>query len=294
MRARFLLLALLAGLVPAATGHAQSIPSTSSSKAVAPELPLPILQSLAYVDIESGRALQLTDGVYEDARRHLRLEPTLYASGDLDGDSTRDAAVLREERNKASGVTTLHIAAVVQRAFRVRNLASLRLGEHVQVRALAIDNRHATLSLIVMGEGDDAFRPTLKMTLALKLAGSEWHIMRQEPGGRFKPADLSGTAWKLAAGNAITAHFAAEPDGTMRLAGRTICARYAATMDETGAIAEVTAFAPDSAKTPCSAEAHESDRAFLAALAQARRIEFRFGRLALAGERGAALAFVRE
>ena len=275
MRARFLLLALLAGLVPAATGHAQSIPSTSSSKAVAPELPLPILQSLAYVDIESGRALQLTDGVYED-------------------DSTRDAAVLLEERNKASGVTTLHIAAVVQRAFRVRNMASLRLGEHVQVRALAIDNRHATLSLIVMGEGDDAFRPTLKMTLALKLAGSEWHIMRQEPGGRFKPADLSGTAWKLAAGNAITAHFAAEPDGTMRLAGRTICARYAATMDETGAIAEVTAFAPDSAKTPCSAEAHESDRAFLAALAQARRIEFRFGRLALAGERGAALAFVRE
>ncbi len=294
MRARLLLLAFLAALGAAggaACGaFAQSLPPTASPKALPSDLPLPVLQSLAYVDIAPNRALPLDRGIYRDAQRYLRLADELHAAGDLDGDGTRDAAVLLEERTLATGVPTLHLAGVVQRAFRVRNMASFRLGEHVQVRSLAIHDRQATLSLLVMGEGDAPARPTLKMTLALKLAGSEWQVMRQEPAGRFALADLAGTGWKLAADPAITAQFAPATDGALRLSGRLNCGRYAATLTEEGAIADLVSLPPESAKTPCTSQAQEADRAFLAALASARDPRFDFGRLAL----GSAIAFARE
>ena len=294
MRARLLLLASLAALgaaCGAASGaHAQSLPPTSSPKALPSDLPLPVLQSLAYVDIAAGRALPLERGTYRDAQRQLRLVEEMLAAGDLDGDGTRDAAVLLEERALATGAPTLHLAGVVQRAFRVRNMASFRLGEHVQVRSLTIHDRLAIVSLLVMGEGDGPARPTLKMTLALKLAGSEWQVMRQEPGGRFTLADLAGTSWKLAADPAVTAQFAFAADGALRLSGRTHCARYAATLTEEGAVADLATLPPDSARTPCGAQAREADRAFLAALAAARDPRFDFGRLSL----GSAIAFARE
>lgn len=299
MRARLLLPASLAAIAVACgaacgafaqSSPATALPPTASPKALPSDLPLPVLQSLSYVDIAANRALPLENGVYRDAQRELRLVSELQAAGDLDGDGTRDAAVLLEDRARATGVPTLHLAGVVQRAFRVRNMASFRLGEHVQARSLSIHDRQAIVSLLVMGEGDAPARPTLKMTLALKLAGSEWQVMRQEPGGRFAIADLAGTAWTLAADPAITASFARAADGALRLTGRTHCARYAATLTEEGAVAELATLPANSAKTPCSAEALEADRAFLATLAGARGVAFRFGRLAL----GSAIAFARE
>jgi len=283
MRARLLLsaLALLTGL--ASDGLAQSQP-----KSMAPDIPLPILQSLPYVDIESGRSLPLIDGVYADRKRSLRLEPSLVAQGDLDNDGTRDAAVLLEER--INDVPTLHLAAVVQRAGRIRNMASLRLGEHVQIRSLAIEDKTIVLALLVMGEGDAKARPTLKMTLGLKLAGSELQIMRQEPGGRFTIAELAGTSWKLAnSPHVITAQFAAAPDGGLRLTGRAPCNHYAATLDAGGKPRTIVKGPPLGTKRDCATEAATAESDFLAALGATRSIDFKFGKLALAAGESALL-----
>lgn len=279
-------LVVLTGL--ASGGFAQGQP-----KSMAPDIPLPILQSLPYVDIESGRALPLTDGLYADRTRSLRLEPSLLAHGDLDNDGARDAAVLLEER--INDVPTLHLAAVVQRAGRVRNMASLRLGEHVQVRSLAIEDRTIVLALLVMGEGDAASRPTLKMTLGLKLAGSELQIMRQEPGGRFMLGELAGTSWKLAnAAHTITAEFARAPDGGLRLTGRAPCNHYAATLDAGGNARNVIKGPPLGTKRDCATEAALAESEFLAGLAATRALAFSFGRLSLADKQGGAMLWQRE
>lgn len=185
-------LALLAG--PAIQTHAQTQQAANQQlpDLPLPDLPLPILQSLSYVDIEKGRALELAGGVYRDERRALRLLSDLIAHGDLDHDGTRDAAVLLEER--IAETTILHLAAVVQRAGRVRNMASWRLGEHAQVKSLAIENGIVVVSLLSLGEGDAPSRPTVKMVLGLKLAGSEMQLMRREPKGRLASDRRSSTA----------------------------------------------------------------------------------------------------
>jgi hypothetical protein len=178
VRVVLLALALLAG--PATYTHAQT---QQAATQFSPDVPLQVLQSLAYVDIEKGRALSFIDGVYRDERRSMRLLDASIAYGDLDHDGTRDAVVLLEERTRET--TILHLAAVVQRAGRVRNMASWRLGEHAQVKSIAIDNGVVMLSLLAMGEGDVPAKPTVKMLLGLKLAGSEIQLMRREPKGRL-------------------------------------------------------------------------------------------------------------
>lgn len=180
MCVRVILVALALLASPAIETRAQTQQAANQQL---PDLPLPILQSLAYVDIEKGRALELAGGVYRDERRALRLLGDLVAHGDLDHDGTRDAVVLLEER--IADTTILHLAAVVQRAGRVRNMASWRLGEYAQVKSLAIENGIVVVSLLSLGEGDPPSRPTVKMVLGLKLAGSEMQLMRREPKGRL-------------------------------------------------------------------------------------------------------------
>lgn len=162
--------------------HAHAQTQQAAANQQAPDLPLPILQSLAYVDIEPGRALSLNEGGYSDERRTLRLLTAPMAHGDLDGDGTRDAVVLLEERR--GDATILHLSAVVQRAGRVRNMASLKLGE-AQVTALAIENGTIVLALLGRGEGDAPAEPRQRLLLGWKLAGSELLLMRREPKGRL-------------------------------------------------------------------------------------------------------------
>lgn len=283
MRPRVLFaLALLCGFA------ATPVRAQPSPKALLPDIPLPILQSLAYVDIEPGRAVALVDGTHDDGRRRLRLEPSLLAKGDLDNDGTRDAAVLIEQR--LQGVPTLYVAAVVQRAGRIRNMASLRLGEHVQVRSLTIEHRIIVLSLLVPGEGDAAARPTLKMTLGLKLDGSELQLMRQEPRGRFTVAELAGTSWRLAAAAgatpAPTGWFAADGAGGVRLSGRGPCSHFSAGFTSEGTARQVSRGAALNTRLPCAAAAAAAETDFLARLGNAALAGFSFGRLALADGQG--------
>lgn len=183
MRARLFLPALALSLSLASGASAQT---QSLQQAFADDVPLPILQSLSYVDIERGRALPLKDGQYLEEGRALRLLSAM-AHGDLDRDGTRDVVVLLEER---IGTTpTLHLAAVVQRAGRVRNMASIKLGDHAQVRSVAILEQIIELRLLVMGAGDTPGQPTQPMALAYRLAGSELLLMRRDPGRRLAVAD---------------------------------------------------------------------------------------------------------
>ncbi len=289
LRSLFLAASLLSGLsLAAAPAQAQSSP-----KALLPDLPLPILQSLSYVDIEPGRTVTLSDGMHQDDRRTLRLEPSLVAHGDLDHDGTRDAAVLIEQRVR--DVPTLYLSVVVQRAGRVRNMASLLLGEHVQVRSLSIENRIVLLSLLVLGEGDAAARPTLQMTLGLKLDGSELQIMRQEPRGRFTAVELAGTSWKLAeAPWPVTAEFALANDGSLRLTGRAPCHHWSAGVAADGAVQAVTRGGLLGTRRLCSPEMAAAERDFLAALGATETVAFRFGRLALAGAGGGAMLWHKD
>ncbi|MGE0154850.1 MAG: hypothetical protein AB7R90_19695 [Reyranellaceae bacterium] len=174
--------ALLLGLAGAA--HAQTMQATLQAEPG--DIPLPLLQSLPYVDIDKGRALILSEGRYFEEGRAVRLLAPM-AQGDLDSDGTRDAAVLLEERIGATA--TLYLSAVVQRAGRVRNMASLRLGDGVQAQALAIVDQQIVVGLLAPRAGDAPGAPSLPTTLAFRLDGSELLLMRREPGRRTRIAN---------------------------------------------------------------------------------------------------------
>jgi hypothetical protein len=179
MRARSFMAALALSLSLATAAHTQN---ATTQQAFADDVPLPILRSLSYVDIERGRALPLTDGEYLDEARALRLLPAM-AQGDLDRDGTRDVAVLLEERVGANSM--LYLSAVVQRAGRVRNLASLKLGRDVEVRSVTIADQQIELRVLAMAAGDAPGRPSMPMLLAYKLADNELLLMRREPQRRL-------------------------------------------------------------------------------------------------------------
>ena len=188
MRARSFMAALALSLSLATAAHTQN---ATTQQAFADDVPLPILQSLSYVDIERGRALTLTDGQYLDEGRVLRLLSSM-AQGDLDRDGTRDVAVLLEERVGSSSM--LYLSAVVQRAGRVRNLASLRLGRDVEVRSVTISDQQIELRVLAMAAGDAPGRPSVPMLLAYKLSDNELLLMRREPqrrGSTSAPASAS-------------------------------------------------------------------------------------------------------
>ena len=120
----------------------------------------------------------LVDGRYEGepfgaggaSRPTVTLLPETVTYGDLDGDGRADAAVVLVSDSGGSG--TYHYLAVVQsRDGKPANVATVLLGDRVQVRSLAIENGRLLMNLLAHAADDPACCPTLEIIRAFRLEG---------------------------------------------------------------------------------------------------------------------------
>jgi hypothetical protein len=80
------------------------------------------------------------------------------AYGDLNGDSTPDAAVILWEDGGGSG-TFANLAVVLNRNGKPRHLASELLGDRVKIRSIRIRNRIVTVDMLTQGPNDPMSEP---------------------------------------------------------------------------------------------------------------------------------------
>ncbi len=213
---------------------------------VAPSPPVPVtpadLESLTYHGVLEA-PVTLSAGAYEGApydpggaaRPRVRLLEDLVALGDLNGDGVTDAAALLVASGGGSG-EFLHVAAVTGASGEPENVATMLLGDRVDVRSFGIEDGNIRLRMLVAGPGDAACCPMEDASLALRLGDGELVEAAATDHGRFSAASLEGTAWRLShtdlgepasAAAAVTLKFL--PDG--QIAGSAGCNRYSGSFE---------------------------------------------------------------
>ena len=180
-----LALLVLAGC-GSATGGAGSEalpPAPSGPGDAAVELSDDQLANMEY-DYGDGSAV-LVDGVYEEkpfadsATFLVRLSLLQSrARGDLNGDGLEDAAVVLVNNPGGSG-TFEYLAAVVNRDGEPVNVASVFLGDRVQITALAIVDGRIELDVVTHGPDDPLCCPTLEERRVFELTDGELRSVRE-------------------------------------------------------------------------------------------------------------------
>ena len=120
--------------------------------------------NLTYTGIYTD-AVTLTDGTYtgEPFVPDGALRPTVkliqVAAGDLNGDGAEDAAVLLMENSGGSG-SFVYLAAVVDDAGTMTNVATILLGDRWQINSFTVTDGQIALDALRQGENDPLCCPS--------------------------------------------------------------------------------------------------------------------------------------
>lgn len=144
------------------------------------ELDLEVLLNSTYRGI-LDEAVTLVDGAFEGetfvaggaSRPVVTLIPQPIAYGDLNDDGRMDAAVVLVSDSGGSG-SFVYLAAVQTRDGVPDNMATLMLGDRVQVKSLAIEDSRLIARLLSHAPGDPACCPSLEETRYLRLSGNQF------------------------------------------------------------------------------------------------------------------------
>ncbi len=162
------------------------VPAVAPSISATPDvLTLDVLKNAAYrLDLSASGVARLTNGVYMEhiipgapvtMVVHL---PGPIATGDLNGDGVDDAAVILTADPGDSGVF-YYLAAVVNEAGQPRHVASVVLGDRIQVKSLSIAAEQVVVHLAIQGPDDPACCPSREITQKYELRG-ETLVMVEE------------------------------------------------------------------------------------------------------------------
>ena len=143
------------------------------------ELDIETLRHSTYQGV-LDEAVTLADGRFEGepfvaggaSRPIVTLLPEPVAFGDLDGDGQAEAAVILVFDAGGSG-SFVYLAAVEARDGVADNVATLLLGDRVQVKALDIEGGRLVARLLTHAPDDPACCPTLEKTLTLRLSDNQ-------------------------------------------------------------------------------------------------------------------------
>jgi heat shock protein HslJ len=211
--------------------------------------------------------------------------------GDLEGDGREEAVVLLGESGGGSG-TYVYLAVVDRVHGELRNIATRRIGDRVQIRSGRIENGRIFLDLVQPGPKDPACCPGELVTRSWVLRpGGEV----EEIGTTVRPARLSletleGGEWILRAWSADEPAPAA-PEVTLSFhAGQFVgfagCNRYFAAARE-GRVPGAVSIGPvGSTKMACPEPAMAVENRFLAQLGRVKRFGLLAGQLALLYDAG--------
>jgi len=257
--------------------------------------PMDEYRNLTYQGIYD-HPVTLQGGVYEGepfipggaSRPRVQLVEDIHARGDLDGDGVSEAVVLLAESSGGSGVMT-YLALVSWRNGAPQNLATVSIGDRVQIRSLRLDSGELILEVIKAGPKDAACCPTRKTRTICRLQDGHLVEASSEDQGSMSLRDLEGVAWRLTHLTRQTA----VPEGVLvtltvegdRVSGSAGCNRYFGSVRGAGP-RELTIGPLGSTRMVCPEPRMETERRYLTALESIRELGFLNGRLALSYEPG--------
>ena len=247
------------------------------------------LANLNYLGIYD-QPVQLADGRYEGmpyveggASRPVVRLADLRAEGSLSGDAIDEIAVLLSESSGGSG-THIYLGIVENRQGQPRNVATIGLGDRIQVRSLSIENGYIQLELITTGPGEPACCPTLAVRKSFGLENDRLVEVFSEELGAISIADLEGVAWRLVEFGRedpvdASVHVTARLSG-QNLSGSGGCNRYFAAASSGGG-RQLSIGPPGSTRRACPEPQMQAERRYFGALETVRQFGFVMGRLAL-------------
>ena len=136
---------------------------------------------------KDGQA-QLQDGTYEEAiegsasKIHVAMMD-IMALGDLNGDGIWDAVVVLEASGGSGTFRSLE--AVINENGEPVHVASVLLGDRVQIEELIIGDRYIRVKMVTHGQGDAMCCPTLRVVQLYQLTDDGLQLRHQEERGRI-------------------------------------------------------------------------------------------------------------
>ena len=258
--------------------------------------------SFGGLQVHAG-TIALVDGRWEGqppvaggaSRPRVDLVTDLRLAADLDGDGREEAVVLLAESTGGSGVL-VDLAVTARDGDAVRNVATVLLGDRVQVRDVRLVGATLVADLVRAGPGDAACCPGETVTRLFSLKQDRLdEIPSSAAPGRLSLRDLSGVEWVLrrwSPGEPAPA----QPEVTLsyrdgRISGRAGCNGYfaSATGEAPGEIAVGPAGAT---RMACPPEAMAVETRFLGILPRIDRYAFLSGQLTLSYEQDGTRRFL--
>jgi len=239
--------------------------------------------------------ITLLNGVWEGnpsvpgsaARLRVELLTSVAVTGDLAGDSTPESVMLLAVSSGGSG-TRLHLAVVGRTGGRVLNLATVEVGDRVQVRRTTVTNRRIEMDVVRAGPDDAMCCPTEKAHLTWVLEGTRLVPQGDAVTGRASIDDIAGTEWLLTHFD-WTERAPDTPPVTLELrggalAGRGGCNRYTGGAKAAEGAGGFTIGPVAATRMACAPEAMRVEDRFLAALSSVTSYSFQAGQLVLGYE----------
>lgn len=205
--------------------------------------------------------------------------------GDLDNDGVDEAAVVLAASSGGSG--TFDYLALVDRTAdgRLDNLATVPLGDRVQIRNARIEDRRVVVDAVRAGPNDAACCPGELVRWAWTLEDGVPEQVVSEATGRLSLETIAGTEWVLERW-AWNEPAPAEPEVTLtvvdsRLAGSSGCNRYSATVEAAESPGDVSIGPVAGTRMACPEQAASVEQRFLSQLERVITYGFVLGKLGL-------------
>jgi len=276
------------GCAAAVSGAAPAGAAASSASAVSA---LVDLQNLRYSGLgDAPGVVTLIDGRWEAgpaigaSSAVVTLDADFRLVGDLDGDGLDDAVVLLTYSTGGTGAWS-YLAVVARATGVLRNVATVALGDRVQVRSARIAGGTLSVSTVRAGPNDAACCPGELGEQQWALVGGRLVLLGNVTAGRLSLATLSGSTWVLRAWD-VGEPAPVQPVVTLAhtagaFTGRSGCNRYAAGVKPAGMPGEVSVGLVAATQMACPQAESAVESRFLEQLQSARRFGFRSGRLAI-------------
>jgi heat shock protein HslJ len=280
---------------PPEASRPEAAPMAAAAPAPAdPSAPtLKELQNATYKGVEEAVGpFTLTDGTWEGkpyepggaSRPSVTFLRTFRLAGDLDGDGREEAVVLLAGATGGTGEMS-YLAVVRRAAAGVENLATVPVGDRVQLRDARIDGRRIVLDVVQGGEQDAGCCPGDLVTRSWEFAGGTLKEGAPTTTGRLSLETIAGTEWVLrswAWDEAAPAmpEVTLKLDGT-RLVGSAGCNNYFASAKAGRSPGEVNVGPIGTTRKMCPDAEMAVEKRFTQQLAGVNQVRFMAGQLAL-------------
>lgn len=222
------------------------------------------------------------DGV---SRPRVVVAPGFRVTGDLDGDGQDEAVLVLAQSSGGSGMYN-YLAALDRADGGVRNVATVALGDRVNIRSASIGGGTLQVSVLRAGEGDAMCCPG-------ELADLAWTLGAED----FSPAASAGVTGRLSFDTVGNAEWVlrelnfseAAPEGSEvtlaykegQIVGSNGCNRYFASVETGEGPGDMTVGPIGATQMVCPDPASTVEERYMRQLAGATKFGFLLGRLAL-------------